>query len=262
MNMKSTILQVFALLLVASMAMGFGPAFEEDDDAGSLPGDSKKMEGQGPIQSISGQLTGAGLLAGDYQDMYAFYIANPTEFRIDVDPDSGFNTQLFLFGISEKGLLANNDSYVEGQEPSQFSTLLPFSTDGTNVQLKQPGIYYLAISGFSSLPKSDAGHIFFFNPETPFEVSGPDGQGGDLPITGWGENGEVGHYKLWLTGVEFIPPPPDQEGDVTGDGTVDVEDLLLVISDWNCQGDDCQGDANNSGTTDVYDLLIVISNWD
>jgi len=261
MNMKTTILQGFALLFVSSMAMGFGPAFEEDDDAGNLPGDSKKIEGEGPIQSISGQLTGAGLVASDFQDMYAFYIANPTEFRVDVDLGTGFNTQLFLFGISEKGLLANNDTYIEGQEPSQLSTLLSYSTDGTGVHLEQPGIYYLAISGFSSLPKSDAGHIFFFNPETPFENSGPDGQGGGKPITGWGENGEIGTYTLWLTGVEHIPAEPSQ-GDVTGDGTVDVEDLLLVISDWNCQGDDCQGDANNSGATDIHDLLIVISDWD
>ncbi len=261
MNIKQTILQLLTLLFVSSIAMGFGPAFEEDDDAGNLPGDSKKIEGQGPLQSISGQLTGAGLVASDFQDMYAFYIANPTEFRVDVDLGTGFNTQLFLFGISEKGLLANNDSYIDGQEPTQLSTLLSFSTDGTDIQLEHPGIYYLAISGYSSLPKSDAGYIYYFNPETPFEVSGPDGQGGDLPITGWAEAGETGSYTLWLTGVEHIPAEPSQ-GDVTGDGAVDVEDLLLVISDWNCQGDDCQGDANNSGATDIHDLLIVISDWD
>jgi len=50
-------------------------------------------------------------------------------------------------------------------------------------------------------------------------------------------------------------------GDVTGDGTVSVDDLLVVIGDWGCNGTSCAGDANGDGVTSVDDLLLVIANW-
>lgn len=49
------------------------------------------------------------------------------------------------------------------------------------------------------------------------------------------------------------------EGDATGDGVVDVEDLLAVLSDWGqAEG---LGDINGDGIVDVSDLLLVIANW-
>ena len=49
-------------------------------------------------------------------------------------------------------------------------------------------------------------------------------------------------------------------GDVTGDGIVDVSDVLALISAWgDCNN--CIEDLNNSGSVDVTDLLIVIGNW-
>ena len=51
-----------------------------------------------------------------------------------------------------------------------------------------------------------------------------------------------------------------QLGDVTGDGQVDVSDVLAVISAWGpCSS--CSEDINGSGIVDVTDLLIVIGNW-
>tara|TARA_B100001059_G_scaffold35946_2_gene29077 strand:- start:2626 stop:4245 length:1620 start_codon:yes stop_codon:yes gene_type:complete len=49
-------------------------------------------------------------------------------------------------------------------------------------------------------------------------------------------------------------------GDLTGDGVVGVEDLLLVISEWNCSVD-CSADATGDGFVSVEDLLVVIANW-
>lgn len=49
-------------------------------------------------------------------------------------------------------------------------------------------------------------------------------------------------------------------GDLTGDGVVGVEDLLLVISEWNCSVD-CTADATGDGFVSVEDLLVVIANW-
>jgi hypothetical protein len=46
--------------------------------------------------------------------------------------------------------------------------------------------------------------------------------------------------------------------DVTGDGHVDVDDVLMVLSFWD-SGDG--GDATGDGVTDVNDILAVIAAW-
>jgi len=49
-------------------------------------------------------------------------------------------------------------------------------------------------------------------------------------------------------------------GDVTGDGIVDVSDILALISAWGpCN--ECVEDLDHSGVVDVTDLLLVIGNW-
>ena len=51
------------------------------------------------------------------------------------------------------------------------------------------------------------------------------------------------------------------QGDEDGDGTVDVLDLLAVISAWGDCNEDCSADFDSNGTVDVIDLLIVIQYW-
>ena len=49
-------------------------------------------------------------------------------------------------------------------------------------------------------------------------------------------------------------------GDVTGDGSVNVLDLLALLTAWgDC--DDCPEDVNGDGAVNVLDLLIVFSVW-
>lgn len=50
-------------------------------------------------------------------------------------------------------------------------------------------------------------------------------------------------------------------GDVSGDGSVGVDDLLIVIGDWNCAGAACAGDVDGDLLVGVDDLLLVIANW-
>lgn len=61
---------------------------------------------------------------------------------------------------------------------------------------------------------------------------------------------------MWSHEIEVI-------GDITGDGIVDVLDLLSVILDWgSCiEGSDCPADLDGNGAVDVEDLLIVIGAW-
>jgi hypothetical protein len=53
------------------------------------------------------------------------------------------------------------------------------------------------------------------------------------------------------------------QGDVNGNGVVNVDDLLGVISAWGpCPaGDTCHEDVNGDGVVNVDDLLLVIQNW-
>ena len=57
---------------------------------------------------------------------------------------------------------------------------------------------------------------------------------------------------------------PTCESDVNGNGAVDVDDLLSVISQWGaCPGmpAPCSGDIDFDGSVDVSDLLGVINAW-
>ena len=65
-------------------------------------------------------------------------------------------------------------------------------------------------------------------------------------------------------GVEFQIDRPgeclgnDCPGDLNGDRSVTVEDILAVLDSFNLNE---QGDANGDGQTDVSDLLVVIAEF-
>ncbi|MBG81055.1 MAG: hypothetical protein CMJ39_10160 [Phycisphaerae bacterium] len=56
-----------------------------------------------------------------------------------------------------------------------------------------------------------------------------------------------------------IPDDCECQGDLTGDLQIGIEDLLLIIDQWNSVGG--PGDANLDGLVDVDDLLLVINAW-
>jgi hypothetical protein len=47
--------------------------------------------------------------------------------------------------------------------------------------------------------------------------------------------------------------------DISGDGLVNVSDLLIVIDQWGLTNS--PADVNTDGIVDVSDLLMVVSNW-
>lgn len=53
------------------------------------------------------------------------------------------------------------------------------------------------------------------------------------------------------------------EGDVNGDGAVDVLDIIGVLQNWGeCPGEgECTGDVNGDNVVDFMDLLVVIQNF-
>ena len=47
--------------------------------------------------------------------------------------------------------------------------------------------------------------------------------------------------------------------DVTGNGIVNIDDLLMVIANWGQPGG--PADVNHNGIVNIDDLLMVIGNW-
>ena len=90
-----------------------------------------------------------------------------------------------------------------------------------------------------------------------FTLAGTIGQadapGSGAPLTGGGFE-VIGGF--WAGGGPAIPCPAD----ITGDGQINVSDLLAVISAWGvCPG--CPADINADGQVNVTDLLMVINGW-
>ena len=210
------------VLLLPGTAMASGPEWREDGDAGSLPGSGQTTMGNGMLGLISGNL-GMSILTGeiDLVDMYLINIVDPMNFRAATDPDdpelvdafANFDTQLWLFQPTADppdafalGFLGNDDH--PDLPGSNLSLLIPVPTDGSP-PLVDPGRYFIAISRYNNDPVSNEGQIFF--QATPQEISGPDGPGGMMTISGWtGDQGKFdGAYRIALQGVEFaeIPAP-------------------------------------------------------
>jgi hypothetical protein len=72
---------------------------------------------------------------------------------------------------------------------------------------------------------------------------------------------------LFLDDFQLCPQKPGSvPGDVDGDGSVNVDDLLLIINNWGscavCPADIAPaGPPAGDGQVDVNDLLMVINHW-
>ena len=79
---------------------------------------------------------------------------------------------------------------------------------------------------------------------------------GDYAIVGAPWNEPDGYAELF----DGMTSNCDCLADVTGDGTVNVSDILAVIAAWGtCEA--CATDINGDNFVDVSDLLTVISLW-
>ena len=65
-------------------------------------------------------------------------------------------------------------------------------------------------------------------------------------------DGPVSIHKIRLSGNSY--------GDSNCDGSVDIQDLLVVLNDWGICSI-CSGDHNQDGKVNITDLLIVIAFW-
>ncbi len=58
-----------------------------------------------------------------------------------------------------------------------------------------------------------------------------------------------------------MPPPPPTPWDVNDDGIVNIQDLVLVASEFGQSGESLKGDVNGDGTVDIRDLVLVASHF-
>jgi hypothetical protein len=58
--------------------------------------------------------------------------------------------------------------------------------------------------------------------------------------------------------IQCAPPETPCDGDIDGDQSVTVEDLLVAIGNFGNPGD---GDVNNDGSVTTDDILVIIGNW-
>ena len=64
------------------------------------------------------------------------------------------------------------------------------------------------------------------------------------------------------TSIEMPPPPPPPTPwDVNSDGTVNIQDLVLVAGQFGQSGESLKGDINGDGTVNVLDLVLVSSHF-
>ena len=219
---------VASALALTVVATSFaGPDWVEDGDAGPAIQTAQPITNVvgGQVQRIIGTLAGAPTPAGlspDFEDVYLINIIDPGTFFVSTAPEYGgysdFQTSLWLFDADGFGLLANVYSPQSPVQPPGGaagailgSTLFNFSTDGTNIVITKPGLYYLAISGIPNHPlasgPTEGQDIFWFDQFD--EISGPDGPAGqEFPfIKHWWGEGESGSYTIVVEGVGEVPAP-------------------------------------------------------
>ncbi|MHC5115063.1 MAG: DVUA0089 family protein [Planctomycetota bacterium] len=252
-------------LLAATWAVGaaiaVGPEWcEPAVDTSSIPGQATPITGPPDtgLVRFDGKLEGGAFPSkgGDFQDIFLVYVADPALFSASVETaGTNFDTQMWLFSFDDIGILGNDDDPAGGP-----LSVLPVTgaDDGTMSDVEEPGLYYIAVTGFDSDPV-DANSQPIFIQKTRQEVSGPDGS--IEPFDRWQPPAgpEVGDYSVFVTGINFIYCPVD----LSNNGFVDFADILIVIANWGpCPpGGPCPADLNGNLVVDFADILIIIEEW-
>lgn len=89
---------------------------------------------------------------------------------------------------------------------------------------------------------------------------------GDYPISVTATSGTDDTMTAEITTTTTVempppPPPPPTPWDVNDDGIVNIQDLVLVASEFGQSGEALEGDVNGDGTINVLDLVLVSSHF-
>lgn len=102
------------------------------------------------------------------------------------------------------------------------------------------------------------GFVYFSNDNTPEHAPGQFANG-NSNATSFGSDHRPVVFDMLLPA---LPSEPTCPGDVTGDGSVDLADLNLVLANFGTSpGIGGPGDANCSGEVDLADLNLILANF-
>ena len=121
------------------------------------------------------------------------------------------------------------------QRTFQWQRFNTFTNTWVNVQ-NQPGVYSGATSSLLHIVSVNGATLGFYR----------------AIVTNY--CGSVGTVT-----VSVLPGATPCPGDANGDGTVDFDDLAIVLGQVGQSGASLQGDLNNDGTVNFDDLAIVLS---
>lgn len=175
-----------------------------------------------------------------FNDVFAFFLSGPGIEGPYSSPDE------FPGG-------AVNIAYVPGSDPE-----LPITV--SSVQANYNSEFFV--------PTNDMPYLPFTGRTVPFTASYGGLQIGEtyhirLAIAD-GSDMALASYVFLEAGSFSSNQEVDEDtsvADLNNDGVLNVEDLLLIIGQFGCEGD-CVGDFDNSGAVDVGDILFFLGLFD
>jgi hypothetical protein len=265
-----------------------------DPGLGGSPGYDTPSVVLGPPERFTGEGTSAPSVVSPFSpawgpdEIVSIGLGGSLEVAFDEpirdDPDNAWGIDLIVFG---------NAGFTDTAFPAGVCGGL-FGGDGGEVLLSEDGLNWVAVPDIEAdgpwptVGWLDAGPYdgvpgtFGADPTRPVDpardvasVSGLNHESLLAVYAGSAGGGGIDIGPLGLSAVRFVRievaedaflaveidalvdagPNPDQNGD----GAVGVDDLLIVIGNWN--GSSYQGDVDHDGVIGVNDLLIVLEAW-
>ncbi|WP_407891590.1 hypothetical protein [Scytonema sp. NUACC26] len=182
---------IFASTSDSLVEQNIGVVKTEDGEAGQLLDTAQNLTLQPGtfVTSISGEVNN-----NNDVDLYKIFLSGGQTFSATTVEGATFDTQLFLFDVTGRGVYANDDN------PSIRQSTLP---EANTLTPTQPGFYYLGISSYNNDPQSGMGRIF----DTSDFTVAPIKPGGDLPLSSWNNAGNSsGNYTISLRGTAVAIP--------------------------------------------------------
>ncbi len=203
----ATAVALVALGLAASGAQA--QTFTKTSYPGNLPGRDIVTYGTGELTTILGSFTTTSTAStASNPDLYRIIITGLSPFSATTTgfDTTVYDTQLFLFDSTGRGVYANDDT----SDFSKGATLNPFAP-------VTPGIYYLGVAAYGAIPRSGIGSAFDMFPNTYDDTTGDVGftglktptPGVTGPLSNWSLSGadvETGAYSIALTGATYAVP--------------------------------------------------------
>lgn len=226
----------FLLNISAGQVVPDPTHWSETDDASESIDTAQTPIGSGPLNQIRG------VLNGDEADIYKIQICDHANFSATVVGSTTFDTQMFLFDESGKGVTFDDDSQGTFQ-----STI-------TSANIGQDGVYYIAISPYNRDPIDADGNLIWEN--MPFDVERtPDGPGAANRVASWASTNfpAGGTYRINLTGACYAGGTCI--ADFNGDGFADIFDYDDYVRCF--EGDSCppgkDADITGDNFVDAFD---------